>query len=124
MKKIFKVDTNREAFNLIKEHLLKQGKACKSPTGLISCHYDGSQSGHPELAGLKCAIGALMTNEAIQDFGASQGDVENIIEEAVDNGYEKSFISKLLLFRLQEIHDYSHPSEWEKRLKVLEREYF
>lgn len=114
MTKLFKVDTHQEAFSLVKKHLLTQNKKCGDKEG---CFYDGNQSDNPELAGLKCAVGALMTDEALERWGGQDID-------PVTAGFTVADIRTGLLRSLQEVHDDVDVEEWKDALSdVATRHY-
>lgn len=121
MKKLFKVDTDKEAFELVSKHLLTQGVKCGND---YSCYYDGDQAidftGGSELNGLKCAVGALMTKEALRELGDFEGDVIELINEACAQGFETGNLDHLMLDELQRVHDSQTPDRWKVCLEKIE----
>jgi hypothetical protein len=122
MEKLFKVNTNQEAFSLVKKHLLTQNKRCGA--SLKGCFYDGNQSEVPELAGLKCAVGALMTNEALERWGDQDIDPGYMKDLAKIAGFMVANINTRLLRSLQMVHDNVNVSEWEGALSDVANKYF
>jgi len=102
MSKFFKVETDQEAFDAVKSHLLAQGTRCGTDT---DCYYDGSQC-NLEFAGMKCAIGAIMTDEALAMYGKMSQDVRALLFRATDDGWDVGSLSEDMLSHLQKTHDF------------------
>lgn len=111
--------TKQEIFTRVAVHMLRQGVPSKTESG-SSCAYRG-------VGGLKCAIGALIPDEACTPFFLehfNSSGVQNfevisalIVAGVIDNRYDDKL---RLLLSLQMIHD-SHgdykKSSWEYQLK-------
>ena len=106
-KKLFKVDTNKEAFDVVEAHLKAQGSRCGND---VNCYYDGDQASE-QFAGMKCAIGAIMTNEALYTYGDSMKDVLSLIDEAIEDGWDVGSLDRSMLDELQTAHDKERWSE-------------
>lgn len=93
---------NKEAFQLAKKHLLCQKKKCLSAHG--SCILRNAD-------GLKCAVGALLPDEADQKFL----DLRTLCHVFLPG------VDYYLLDQLRVIHDCFDVMDWENRLVALEK---
>lgn len=99
--------TNQELFDRVAVHLLRQGERsfCFDSGG---CMYRGPR-------GLKCAIGILIPDDK---YSVSlENEVATSLEVREAAGIEDGQI--LLAFRLQNIHDETHPEDWASDLLRL-----
>jgi hypothetical protein len=98
--------TEREVFEQVKAHLLKQKERSKDRSG-DRCLYRG-------INGLKCAAGCLIADSEYQPF-MELSWLDLVGEEFVPEAYSE-FISSL-----QELHDNIDPSMWEQELNRIEQ---
>lgn len=105
----------KEVFKVVATHLLTQNSKSVEPDENGMCRYREQQSNK------SCAIGVLISDPHY-DLGlegcAADG---NSVVEAVQSSLKTKLNSsdKLLLCRLQDIHDYSPVSDWRKNLNDL-----
>ena len=108
---------NRQAvFDVISGHLIQQNACSQSEGG--ECLYR-----NPE--GLKCAIGALIQDDAY-DEGIEGTTVAGLLEERPDALAHLGRITRadgVWLDNLQEIHDLKGPDSWRKELARFAKEY-
>lgn len=100
--------TNKEAFNTVKDHLLKQQE--RSTEG-GACAYRGNND-------LKCAIGCLIKDEEYRPN--MEG---NTVGELWEKGLLPASINEVdmyVLNCLQTIHDGEEPDYWHEELDELE----
>ena len=105
--------SKQNAFNRVKNHLLKQGEKSISSVDENVCEYRGDN-------GLKCAIGILIPNSlyhrAMEGDGISKLFVYfPELKKHLDSLYR--FSDDNFYSELQCIHDESDPLLWEKGLK-------
>jgi hypothetical protein len=115
--------TDQEIFNLVADHLLKQGRKSQTADAL-QCFYRGPD-------GLKCAIGVLIPDEFYGPRFEDTSSVENLLEqepvlrallfEGADT-IEKMDRRDELLASLQSIHDCFEVDTWKTKLDKLARE--
>ena len=118
-KKLFKVDTNKEAFDVVEAHLKAQGSRCGND---VNCYYDGDQASE-QFAGMKCAIGAIMTNEALYTYGEAMQSITSLIDEAISDGWDVGSLDKDLLRNLQTVHDDGSIKLWPEQLAQIAKVY-
>jgi len=121
--------TNREIFDTVKAHLLKQMKQAVNSDG--GCMYRGME-------GTKCAIGCLIPDH-LYTMSIEHSTMTWLFD--VNNGYARlqnpghplnQLLREIgftvdqypLLSRLQSIHDCQDPENWAKELDLLEEKYF
>lgn len=122
--------TDKEIFERVRAHLLKQNKRAKFANGK-GCAYRGAD-------GLQCAVGCLITDEAytptcegptIENLRVRTpcewipAHVESPAGHALAEALNKSGVparlsTRRMLFDLQGIHDRSDPTIWEHRLSL------
>lgn len=106
-------ENQTKIFNIVKDHLLKQGVRSMLPMG-DDCAYRGKD-------GLKCAVGALIKDEHYHEGLEGAAAVSPMVQVAV----EKSLDLKLtagdanMLMALQWIHDSVDLSDWTNRLALF-----
>lgn len=110
--------TEQEIFNKVAAHLLTQKRPAKTADG---CRYRSRD-------GLKCAVGALITDEAysadIEDRPCTSYVVLDAIRRSgIAIGNDEDTIygdggTVALLRRLQVVHDSFEPHEWALQLKT------
>jgi hypothetical protein len=101
---------NQEAFNIMVQHLRKQGQRAILKDDPTSCAYRGAD-------GLKCAIGALISDsEYKEEFEGKP------VSSLSDYGLFKD-LDVGLLADMQNIHDFSLVEYWESRFKDIAEEY-
>lgn len=112
----------QELFDRVADHLLKQGeRSCVDEVAhgdelpKPQCRYRGPN-------GLKCAVGALITDEAyspdIEGGAANRGDVRDALLASgvrLDN-YEEDGDVIALLAGVQYVHDGREPDQWREAL--------
>lgn len=96
--------TEQEVFEQVAMHLLEQNQ--KSLDGHCECAYRGD-------AGLKCAAGCLIADDEYRVSFESENWAS-----LVDAGHVPKK-HKMLITRLQNIHDVITPTHWERFLKML-----
>lgn len=101
MKYSFETLSNREIFELVKQHLMAQGTLSIDERG---CRYRDDY-------GLSCAIGALIT-DAEYSLHMERNTVSQLCSRETP-----------LLSALQRIHDIVIPCDWETRLAKIEKEF-
>ncbi len=110
--------TIRQLFDFVKNHLLTQNEKSFSEVRGYCMYRQGS---------LKCAIGCLISDEQYN------GELENkllfvtsSVDEAVNNsiGRELTYDDRVILRKLQHIHDWNIPAIWATFLDDLEAETF
>lgn len=115
--------STQEIFDKVSNHLLNQKKQSKRHTG--NCVYFGPK-------GLKCAVGALIKEEAYDPLIDSddEGDI-SVCSPRVLKVLKKSEVisshdvrsvnsSRInLLLDLQTVHDELHPNQWKKALNSV-----
>ena len=93
-------------------HCLMQGKVSQTAS---SCAYRGPN-------GLKCAIGACITDEAYRpEHGWKNTAQPEVLEMLVASGWSSDMVynNKVLLSAMQDIHDSGEPRKWrEEFLRV------
>lgn len=110
----------QEIFNTVATHLLRQKERSLRDTKFSTkgCAYRGND-------GMMCAVGVLIKDEYYYPEleGNTPYDVE--VEVAVGNSIGRSLDKEdlELLVKLQDIHDFSTTSEWEKALKGIADKY-
>jgi hypothetical protein len=101
---------NQEAFNIMVQHLRKQGRKSVLLDDHNSCAYRGAD-------GLKCAIGALLSdNEYKAEF---EGKPVNFL---LDYGLLRNLDNGLLM-EMQNVHDFAPVHRWEDRFQDMAEEY-
>lgn len=115
--------TDREVFEYVKDHLLKQNQQSSHGSG---CAYRGPQ-------GMSCAVGCLIDDdhydEELEDNDVFDGRVIDALLESVGNWLVEvddclSDKRILMLRLLQQIHDCTQPYTWEYDLNYLEGKIF
>ncbi len=111
----------QDFLNRSSAHLIAQGEKAMSAVG-ATCMYRA-------LAGRRCAIGALMPDEKYRpDFegvgvvSAHAPMMAADIRRAIGVEHD-SFMMNLFLKALQDVHDFSEPEEWAKRIMVVAEHY-
>ena len=102
--------TKKEVFLKVKEHLLLQNKQSWLPDH-SGCAYLGE-------GGLKCAVGCLMTEEELNSL--TDEDQIKVVATMIKFG-KMDETHKILLGRLQGIHDSYSPDNWESVLNSFEK---
>jgi hypothetical protein len=102
---------NQEAFNIMVQHLRKQGQRAILKDDPTSCAYRGAD-------GLKCAIGALISDSEYNT--QLEGRAASVL--AAFYGMFKG-LDPYLLDDVQNIHDNYSVTEWESRLKGIAEDY-
>jgi hypothetical protein len=108
---------DRQAFDLIKSHLLKQNKRSVRENG--RCCYRGPGD-------LKCAIGCLIPDalyEKDMDENASTS-IGTLLSSRLSIKEHFKGVNHDLLTRLQMCHDNIAPEDWPTHLDRIEREHF
>lgn len=115
--------TDREVFEYVKNHLLKQNEQSSHGSG---CAYRDGQ-------GMSCAVGCLIDDdhyhEDLEDNDVFDGGVIDALLESVGNWLfevDDCLSDKriLMLRLLQQIHDCTQPYTWEYDLNDLESKIF
>lgn len=101
----------RQVFDKIKRHLLKQNKKSQKKT---TCLYRGPN-------GLKCAIGCL-----IKTGYSDRLEYQLVTTDAVRSALEKNGVvcnsrTLAMLTSLQDLHDHASPALWAEGLDAIER---
>ena len=104
-------------YNTVRDHLLSQGTRSRDDYG--SCAYRGAE-------GLKCAVGALMTDEEAAACGEGwsvDGDLPFKNADPHLSRARRAFLERVghqaFLAKLQVIHDGCAVSTWDLELKAL-----
>lgn len=110
--KVESVLTEQQIFDKVVLHLLTQKKkATLKRTGFYKsnpvCAYLNDD-------GLKCAVGALLTDQEAQMFKNTDAPLEDVIKLAT-----RYRVHELFLQELQIIHDESKPSRWYEKLSAM-----
>jgi len=115
--------TDREVFEYVKNHLLKQNEQSSHGSG---CAYRGAY-------GMSCAVGCLIDddqyNEGLEDYDVFDGGVIDALLESVGDWLvevdDRLSDKRILMLRLlQRIHDCTQPYTWEHDLNDLESKIF
>jgi len=122
--------TDRQVFEYVKNHLLKQNQQSMAGNG---CVYRGPQ-------GRSCAVGCLIADEFYDEFFENEWlyseDVSYAVSKSLPNwsGSKDSVVDSFtahrenaslkMLYFLQNIHDNSDPYTWEHDLIDLESKIF
>lgn len=108
---------NQEAFDHVKVNLLKQNKRSlnHNDDGVDLCAYR-SKSG-------KCAIGWLIPDEIYITNMESCSSVYELCSEFPKLKIIFNDISAYLLERLQHLHDWSSPEEWEREFDIIAKDF-
>ncbi len=93
--------THQETFNIVKEHLLKQGEQA---TINGQCRLRGAN-------GTKCAIGALIPDEK---YHSKMEWMLTGLEQ-----FELLPLEKPFYIELQQLHDFEPVSKWPEKLKLF-----
>lgn len=97
--------TDKEVFEIVKNHLLSQGKKSLKDG---DCVYRGEY-------GRKCAIGCLISDKyyarKLEGLTIESVDVQKALENSLSFKPSKS-----LLNRLQKLHDWTDANHWEANL--------
>ncbi len=111
--------TNREIFDRVKAHLLKQGRRSLLPGSNYRCAYRGE-------GGLSCAIGCLISDEAYSPYLENKATNDTpVLQALINSGLNNEEALTLNLLRdLQIIHDQEMVGDWPYHLDKLERDYF
>lgn len=100
----------REAFDIVKKHLLCQGKKSRAPNG--SCKYRGPD-------GLKCAVGVLIPDsEYVPGF-----DNATTLDEVRRRCPSLRGLDYDFLLSVQRLHDNENVETWPEKLDYIERTY-
>jgi hypothetical protein len=109
--------TDREIFDEVKNHLLKQ-RANSAGLGLGGCRY---RSG-----GLKCAIGCLISDvhydEKMEGFNLHNRVPRKAVADSL--GINDDDLPIDMLLDLQKLHDEYCPEDWADKLDRIEVCYF
>lgn len=112
------MNTHRQIFDKVKEHLLKQGNKAVGDNG--KCVYKAS-------TGMKCAVGCLITDEHYYNRLETQPATNEAVCNAVRSSNKGLRITekfKSLLYELQTTHDNIPSPSWENHLQLVEKRYF
>lgn len=105
---------NQIAFDLIVNHLRKQGKRSmrRDSEGRLGCAYRGDD-------GSKCAIGVLIPDsDYLPSFEGHEAHYTPIYDILEKYGY---FFG--MCFDMQVVHDSVAPKDWEKAFEIIARMY-
>tara|TARA_R110002012_G_scaffold8355_1_gene38526 strand:- start:29577 stop:29951 length:375 start_codon:yes stop_codon:yes gene_type:complete len=105
----------KEVFKVVATHLLTQNSKSVEPDENGMCRY------RDQINNKSCAVGVLISDPHY-DLGLEGCAADNIsVVEALQASLKTKLNSsdKLLLCRLQDIHDYSPVSDWRKNLNDL-----
>jgi hypothetical protein len=102
---------NQNAFNIMVQHLRKQGRKSVLPDDPNGCAYRGAD-------GLKCAIGALISDKKYKKKYEGQSASMLAMFYGMFTG-----LDPYLLDDVQSIHDNYPVTEWESRLKGIAEDY-
>ncbi len=116
-----RMKTRQEAFDTAAAHLLKQGERSSScevyPTEDVqACLYRGPN-------GLKCAIGALISDEHYSPSLEGEGINDHVCAAIVASGYPDDNLSRAIYARLQQVHDACDPDGWPSALRMYADRY-
>jgi hypothetical protein len=104
----------KEIFEKVKTHLLTQKEWSRGSRG---CMYRGPN-------GLKCAIGALITDECYNtELEGRSADAYEVVEALKCSGIEVGPGDTHFLCQLQGIHDANSPDRWPGILNDIAKEY-
>ena len=98
--------TNQEAFDKMMEHLRSLKERSLNADGF--CAYNGS----------KCAVGALMTDEELKEYGGYEGGVLDLLGSMKKSNLHD--INIALLFEMQDLHD--RETSWYAQGFIAEKE--
>jgi hypothetical protein len=107
----------RKVFKTIATHMLTQNEVSEDD---YNCLYRTS-------AGLLCAIGILIDNDNYSEELESHDVHNSAVSTAVSRSLGSPPLSsgdRVFLGALQDIHDYSVPPEWRKKLNDFSVSYF
>jgi hypothetical protein len=103
--------TKQQIFDKVAKHLLKQGKRSKNEEG--DCRYRSPD-------GTRCAVGCLIPTNLYH------GKLEGVSAEALPNALLRQMgvhLNKLLLSRLQSVHDDIEPEYWRDSLGNVAKDF-
>lgn len=115
-------DQMQEVFNKIKAHLLSQKKRsvfqpAQSSILETTCAYRGDD-------GLKCAVGCLISDEAYTpEIELNYSDSSIVRDALTKSGIEMTDTMRLMIGRLQRIHDVAPVEHWEAHLNDAAKDY-
>lgn len=103
--------TNQEAFDRMVTHLRRQGK--RSTDGW-ACRYRSE-------AGLRCAVGVLVTDEfytpQMEGMSTFQSELRELLSKALPG------VSVALLNIMQYTHDVASPGDWEQAWQGIAKQF-
>ena len=94
--------TAQQVFDQVKTHLLSQMEM----SGEIFCLYRGPR-------GLKCAAGCLIADDEYRPEFEGKRWSDLVGKGKIPKEYSE------LIVKLQEVHDYKEPEDWEEELKSV-----
>jgi hypothetical protein len=107
------MSTIQEAFDIAATHLLRQGERSTASQHGGICAYRGYE-------GLKCGIGALISDESytmyIEGHNLSNDDVVSAVR---DSGWPVNESAMRMYVGIQRIHDGEHLGAWINELELL-----
>ena len=105
----------KEVFKVVATHLLTQNSKSVEPDENGMCRYREQQSNK------SCAVGVLISDPhydlGLEGCAADTNNVVEALQASLKTKLKSS--DKLLLCRLQDIHDFSTVSDWKKELNDL-----
>jgi|LakMenE18May11ns_1017448.scaffolds.fasta_scaffold9119723_2 hypothetical protein len=112
MKTLDELKTDRDVFEFIRDHLLKQGERSLMDNEL-TCAYLGTE-------GKKCAVGVLIREDIYHSSIEEKPVNHSLLRSAVTKSVPNWIINTDMLGELQFIHDDSSNHDWEWSLKEFE----
>ena len=113
MKALELLETDKDVFNYVKNHLLNQNYKCQDEDG-EQCLYKGQFND-----GLMCAVGCLISDVYYNPGLEEKNIYHPVILKALSNSMPKWKINVKLLSKLQLIHDRFPVEKWENELSQI-----
>ncbi len=105
MTKLDELKTDRDVFEFIRDHLLKQGERSLMDDEM-TCAYLGAE-------GKKCAVGALIREDIYHSSIEEKPVNHSLVRSAVTKSVPNWIINTDMLGELQSIHDNATEYDWE-----------
>ena len=105
MKTLNELQTDRDVFEFIKNHLIEQGQRSLMDDGM-ACAYLGFE-------GKKCAVGALIREDIYHSSIEEKPVNHSLVRSAVTKSVPNWKINIEMLGELQSIHDGASDYDWE-----------
>jgi hypothetical protein len=112
------VSINEKLFRISADHLILQGRKCILHPDEYGKFKSTNNCALRNKEGLKCAVGALISDEYYNDGLEAFNVYTNHIKKAIasSQGIPEGEVNSTMIWSLQIIHDDLDPSEWSQEL--------